>query len=153
MKRDPQLEMGIAPGGLIKQNILEDTYEADSWDRERTIIFNVQILDSESFQRVTGIQPAKTPISAQTYADLGRPYYKLHEETWSIKGDFGDLKSVKTIDKIKAQDEEDDPADEPSYPNPIIVLNPRCARLPFRPVSELTNEMKNMRGVQFSVGQ
>ena len=144
-----ELEMGIAPGGFIKQNIQQDTYAADSWDRERTIIFNVQILNSDSFQRVTGMPPPETPISAKTYSDLGLPFFERYEETSSIKGDFGDLKSIKTIDKIKAQDGDDDVEDEPCYPNPIIVLNPGCERRPFRPVSELTNEMKSMRGVQF----
>ena len=36
-----QLEMGIAPDGLIKQTTVKDTYTAGSWDCERTIIFNV----------------------------------------------------------------------------------------------------------------
>lgn len=144
-----ELEMGIAPGGLIKQTIVKDSYAADSWDRERTIIFNVQILNSDSFHRVTGMPPPETPISAKTYSDLGLAFYKLYEEASSIKGTFEDLKSVKTMDKIQGQGGKEGAQDEPSHPNPIIVLNPACARLPFRPVSELEEEMRKMRGVQF----
>ncbi len=58
-------ELGIAPGGLIKQCVLEDTHPAWIWDTDRQISFNVQILNSELFQQVTGVAPPDTPISAR----------------------------------------------------------------------------------------
>ncbi len=93
--------MGVAPGGLIKQCILEDTHPASIWERDRTVCFNVQILNSEMFQQVTGKAPPSTPISAKTYADQGLPLYKIYGETSTIKGDFDGIKSVKELDKVK----------------------------------------------------
>lgn len=93
--------MGVAPGGLIKQCILEDTHPASIWERDRTVCFNVQILNSEMFQQVTGKGPPSTPISAKTYADQGLPFYKIYGETSTIKGDFDGIKSVKELDKVK----------------------------------------------------
>ena len=99
---DPKnVAMGVAPGGLIKQCILMDTEPATIWERDRTICFNVQILNSDMFQQVTGKPPPSTPISAKTYANQGLPFYKIYKETSSIKGDFNAIKSVKKLDKIK----------------------------------------------------
>ena len=99
---DPvRMAMGVAPGGLIKQCILDDTNPAEIWERDRTICFNVQILNSDMFQQVTGKAPPSTPISAKTYADQGLPFYKIYGETSSIKGDFNGVKSVKELDKLK----------------------------------------------------
>lgn len=96
-----QAALGIAPGGLIKQCILEDTYPAKIWERDHTICFNVQILNSTMFQQVTGKKPPSTPISAKTYADAGFPFYKIYGEISTVKGDFDGIKSVKQLDKLK----------------------------------------------------
>ena len=153
--------MGIAPGGFIKQCILEDHCPANSWDRHATIYFNVQILNSEIFQSVTGFPPPKSPISAKTYADLGLPYYDIWGETSSIKGDFEGIKSVKAIDKEKAAQEkqgssnamESEGAEAEEERNPpnqtVVLLKPDGTRLGFRPVSELERDMALKRSVQF----
>ena len=105
--------LGVAPGGLIKQCILEDTNPATIWERDRAICFNVQILNSTTFQQVTGKAPPSTPITAKTYADQGLPFYKIYGENSTIKGDFNDIKSIKELDKVKndngkRENEEDD---------------------------------------------
>ena len=150
-------ELSVAPGGLIRQCILEDNYPATIWERERIICFNVQILNSTLFRQVTGIEPPETSISAATYAARNLPYFKIYNETSSIKGDFQGVKSVKEIDKAKAQEwnlgmpGEDE---EPEYPqpptrNPVILLNPQGIHMAFRPVSELKEELRRMNAVQF----
>lgn len=93
--------MGVAPGGFIKQCVLEDTNLATIWERDHTICFNVQILNSAMFQQVTGTAPPSTPISAKAYADQGLPFYKIYGETSTVKGDFDGIKSVKQLDNIK----------------------------------------------------
>ena len=93
--------LGVAPGGLIKQCILEDTNAATIWERDRTACFNVQILNSDMFQQITGKRPPSTPISAKTYRDHGLPFFKIYGEKSTIKGDFDGIKSVKQLDKIK----------------------------------------------------
>ncbi len=98
---DPPPALGVAPGGLIKQCIVEDTYPAAIWERDRTICFNVQILNSDMFQRVTGKAPPATPVSAKTYANAGLPFYEIYGETSTVKGDFNGIKSVRGLDMMK----------------------------------------------------
>ena len=156
LARDPSeplprtAEISIAPGGLIKQCIINDTYPATSWDSDRTITFNVQILDSETFRDVTGMDPPKTPINAETYASQGLPFFKIYNETSTIKGDFAGLKSIKQKEKEKTKKgAREDDMDEPSYKNPIVVLNSDGGRMRFRPLSELETKLSSMNSVQF----
>ena len=150
----PNTEMGVAAGGLIEQCILPDTNPADIWQRDRTICFNVQILNSASFREVTGREPPETPISAATYADEGLPFFEIYKETSNIKGDFEGVKSVKAIDKQKNVDgkkrgRDGYEEDELSYKNPIVLLNPEGAKMGFRPVSELKRELSGMNAIRF----
>ena len=140
--------LGVAPGGLIKQCILEDTNPATIWERDRTVCFNVQILNSDMFRQVTGKPPPSTPVSAKTYRDHGLPFYKIYGEQSTMHGDFDGIKSVKGLDKIKNEngkrgnegdgaakankqakgssvgaDEDDADEDEQPLENPIILLN------------------------------
>lgn len=144
--------MGVAPGGLIKQCILEDEYSAASWDSAHTITFNVQILNSEVFRQVAGMDPPETPVDAKTYSGLGLPFYKIYNEQSSVKGNFGDIQSVKQTENSKGSNASkgNRPSDdEPPYKNPTVILNPKGQVMGFRPVSELENELTVMNCVLF----
>jgi hypothetical protein len=92
---DPTVEMGIAAGGLIKQTIKKDRNDPTIWETDKGTIFNIQILNSAAFTAVTGEAPPKTPISAETYAAHGYPYYDIYDEkTSGIEGDFSGVQSV-----------------------------------------------------------
>lgn len=148
-------ELGVAAGGFIKQCILKDTNQADSWQRGRTIRFNVQILNSAVFRQVTGMDPPKTPISAATYASQGLPFFDIYNETSDIKGNFKEAKSIKEVEKMKYANGkkhprgEGDGDDETTYKNPVVVLDPEGVQTGFRPVSELEEELLSMNAVRF----
>lgn len=167
--------LGVAPGGLIKQCILEDTNPATIWERDHTVCFNVQILNSDMFQQITGKPPPSTPVSAKTYRDHGLPFFKIYGEKSTIKGDFDGIKSVKELDKRKNEngkggnegdgapkpikkakgssvgadeDDAEDDADEGEQPleNPIVLLKPDGSAMgKFVPVSELMDELSRMK--------
>ena len=146
--------MGIASGGLIKQCILSDKHSASIWERERSISFNVQLLNSGMFRRVTGVDPPASPITAQTYAMLGLPYFDIYDEQSTIKGDFDKIKSVSAIDEAKDREVNGNRCragrlESPRSENPVILLNPNGSNMPFQPVSEMTAELERMNHVQF----
>ena len=71
------------------------------------------------------------------------PYFKLFEETSSIKGDFEGVKSVKAMDKAKKGVEKDGSLaelEEAPEPQSVVLLNPKPGATGFRPVSELEQE-------------
>jgi len=101
--------MSLAAGGLIKQSINADTYPASIWDPESTIMFNIQLLNSESFMAVTGRAPPSSPIDAKTYQQHGYPFFDIwNEELSGVKGNFGVVKSVGEIDESKAKAKKED---------------------------------------------
>lgn len=73
-------DMGIAAGGLIKQTIWRDNYDPATWDVAHSTVFNVQIMNSATFQSMTGEAAPETPITAETYAAHGYPYYSIWNE-------------------------------------------------------------------------
>ena len=80
------------------------------------------------------------------------PYYKLFEETSSIKGDFEGVKSIKAMDKAKNLVQKDGSLAEletASQPQSLVLLNPEPHAIRFRPVSELEQEATRKDWVQF----
>lgn len=147
-------ELGVAAGGYIKQCILPDPNPASIWERDQTIYFNVQILNSAAFQKITGLEPPKTPISAATYASHGLPFFKIYNEGSGIEGNLANIKSVKAIDKFKAkggskQAYGTDHEDDLTYKHPIVMLDSKGIKMGFRPLSELESELSSMNAVRF----
>jgi hypothetical protein len=91
-----EAEMSIAAGGLIEQVIHRDTHRSN-WDTAKTTVFNAQILNSASYQAVTGSAPPTMPIPHEIYTAHGFPYYKMYEEPSGVHGDFDQVKSVGQI--------------------------------------------------------
>ncbi len=146
-------EFGIAAGGLIKQCVLEDKYPESIWDTDRALFFNVQILNSERFQQVTGRAPPATPISAKTYASQGLPFFDIYNESSKVKGDFESVKSVVAVDKEKAGNKRshDDMADELPIATPVVLLDSDGTHesVRFKPVKVLQAELRAMNHAQF----
>ncbi|KAK3672821.1 hypothetical protein LTR78_007407 [Recurvomyces mirabilis] len=141
-----QLEMGIWPGGMIKQAVVEDEYDPGSWDSDSSILFNVDILNSQVFKHYTGIDPPTTPVTAKQYAAYGIPYYAIYDEKPSrIHGDFAndksvndkDLEGARTLAKAKAIAEV-----MTDVKNPIVLLNHVGHNVGFRTRVEMENEVR-----------
>lgn len=75
------LEMGLAPGGLVRQQIYEDDYDygENVWE---TSIFSrcfVHLLNSEQYRSITGHQPPTEPLSAIDYTKAGLPWFDYYD--------------------------------------------------------------------------
>ncbi len=53
----PPAEMGLAPGGLMRQELYEDEYGFDAWDTSARSRCFVHILNSVQFLQVAGAEP------------------------------------------------------------------------------------------------
>ncbi|OAL23721.1 hypothetical protein AYO20_10926 [Fonsecaea nubica] len=108
-------EMGLAAGGKIKQVIVYDDRPAEMWHKTATVAFNVQILNASAFESVTGLPPPETPITMETYAELGLPFFKLYEEDLGdvVHGPLDNVKSIGEMDGVE----------DPSFAVPIKPLN------------------------------
>ena len=74
----PDGELGLAPGGLMRQEICEDPYGFDAWDGSVHSRCFVHILNSVQFLGVTGSAPLQEPPSAQQYSEAGLPWFDYY---------------------------------------------------------------------------
>ena len=71
-------EMGLAPGGLMRQEIYEDGYGFDVWDRSARSRCFVHIVNSVQFLQVSGAAPPAKPPSALDYTRAGLPWFEYY---------------------------------------------------------------------------
>ncbi|KAL2871753.1 uncharacterized protein BJX67DRAFT_342942 [Aspergillus lucknowensis] len=95
--------MNLAPGGHIRQRIHRDENPEDVWATSAETLLNIQILNSVAFESVTRMVTPPTPVSFETYAKAGLPFFKEYTTGESAEsGGLGsDLKSVQQIDNMK----------------------------------------------------
>jgi tetratricopeptide (TPR) repeat protein len=101
---EEEFEMGIAKGGNITQEIVEDTYGADSWDENNRGAIVIHIVNSLVYQEITGNQPPSTPITPEAYAKCKIPWFDAYDETavgLSPGKPFQHLKSIGSLEKAK----------------------------------------------------
>ena len=67
----PRSEMGLAPGGLMRQKIEVDPHEFDAWEPRALARCFVHILNAKQFFAVTGARPPERPPSAASYTAAG----------------------------------------------------------------------------------
>ena len=94
--------MSVAAGGKISQ-VIQPDLRGNDWLRNRTTVFNVQILNSAACKAVTGVDPPDEPIDVATYAYYGFPFFSMFEEPSGISGDFEIVKSVAQIKDSKEE--------------------------------------------------
>ncbi|KAM0190406.1 hypothetical protein ACHAPI_009395 [Fusarium lateritium] len=92
-----QPEMNISAGGRITQSIIP--LPQREYRKTVPVTFNVQVLNSASFEHVTGKKPPKSPATAKTYAKCGYPFFSIYEEPTTVSGDFSKVKSIAQIDR------------------------------------------------------
>jgi len=72
--------MGIAPGGLMRQEIYEDEYGFDVWDTDNSSRCFVHILNSAQWTAATANPtPGRQPSSAD-YAKAGLPWFEYYDD-------------------------------------------------------------------------
>ena len=71
-------EMGLAPGGLMRQEIYEDTYGFDAWETSIQSRCFVHIVNSVQLVHLTGCKPPGKPRTAQDYAAAGLPWFDYY---------------------------------------------------------------------------
>lgn len=72
----PLAEMGLAPGGLMRQKIYEDDYGIDAWETSTSSRCFVHLLNSLQFFSVTGAPAPTMPPTAKNYSDAGLPWFE-----------------------------------------------------------------------------
>ncbi|MEJ2652731.1 MAG: hypothetical protein P8173_13285 [Gammaproteobacteria bacterium] len=83
---DASYDMGLAPGGLMRQEIYEDDYGLDAWDQENGLRCFVHLVNSEMYGRVTDRVPPHKPPTASDYTKAALPWFDYYSDTKALPG-------------------------------------------------------------------
>ena len=78
MVMDASAEMGLAPGGLMRQEIYKDPHGLDAWELGVRSRCFVHILNSAQFLAATGARPPQEPPTTLEYAEAGLPWFEYY---------------------------------------------------------------------------
>lgn len=70
--------MGLAPGGRMRQEIIEDPYGLDAWDQRHASRCFLTIANSAVWAGLTGEAPSTEPPTAKRYTDAGLPWFDYY---------------------------------------------------------------------------
>jgi hypothetical protein len=113
--------MGLAGGGLMRQEISEDPYKFGVWDRSQTKRCFVHLCNSMVWRQITGTNPPHPPLTAEEYKAAGVPWFDYYRDDQKpLKGSkrLAGVKSVAQLGKKKKS--QPFPDDTPITPNLII---------------------------------
>lgn len=102
--KEEVLEMGLAAGGSIQQEIVEDQYGVETWDENCTGKIYVRIVNSVMFKKITGREAPPSPICAAYYTACGLPWFHYYDENVTSllpSAILGKIKTIGQLDKIR----------------------------------------------------
>jgi hypothetical protein len=90
------VDMGLAPGGRMRQQIYKDPYVFSDWDHGRSGRCFVHLANSLAWGSITGERPPHTPFTAAAYKRAGLPWFEYYGdgETVSASSVLQKMKSV-----------------------------------------------------------
>ena len=123
------MSMGLAPGGLMKQDIYEDPVRLRRLGPEPRGRCFVHIANSLMWQAITGTNPPTPPPTAKQYTDANLPWFDYYADKLKpVEGSglLAKLKSVVTMGKSKG----DVPLPENESVDPKQIVKYRAGLTP-----------------------
>lgn len=90
-------DMGLAPGGRMKQSIYEDTFRLEDWDVDSADRVLVTLLNAEDWKSVTGEAAPNHPPSAAEYSAAGLPWFDYYAADQEVIGGAATLAGLTSV--------------------------------------------------------
>jgi hypothetical protein len=89
-------DMGLAPGGRMRQEIYDDPFKLADWDQEHAARCFVHIANSQVWRAITGEAPPTVPLTAREYKRNGIPWFEYYSDGNAVEGSavLNRLKSI-----------------------------------------------------------
>ena len=117
--------MGLAPGGLMRQEIYEDEYGFDAWDMSNPSRCFVHILNSTQWEASTGKPVPGEPPSAQQYSMAGLPWFDYYDDNLQALDGSNQLARLHSVAAMGVQLGENPlPENDAVQPAHVVPLGP-----------------------------
>ena len=95
--------MGLAPGGRMRQEIYDDPFSIHDWDTEHGSRCFIHLVNSATWQAITGQHPPLPPPTAAQYTKAGYPWFDYYDaEAKALDGS----KTLAAVKSVKEKGEE-----------------------------------------------
>ena len=94
------MDMGLAPGGRMRQEIYDDPFKLSDWDTEHTSRCFVHIANSMVWRAITGQQPPTVPPTAAEYTSHGLPWFEYYDDSAAAIAGTKALKGLKSVAQL-----------------------------------------------------
>lgn len=95
--------MGLAPGGRMRQEIFEDPFSIHDWDSEHGSRCFIHLVNSATWQAITGERSPTQPPSAKQYTKAGYPWFDYYDKELTALEGSGVLAKVKSVMQMGEQ--------------------------------------------------
>lgn len=117
------MEMGLAPGGRMRQEIYTDTRPLEDWDTRASSRCFVHFANSLAWRHITGAEPPTAPRTAEEYTRRGLPWFEYYDERQTAVGGSGILAGLKSVLQMgREKGEAPLPENTPTDPAHVVHL-------------------------------
>lgn len=78
--------MGLAPGGLMRQEICDDPHGIAAWDQDNGVRCFIHLVNSQVYAEITGSAPPHKPPTAKNYNAAGLPWFEYYSDSSNVGG-------------------------------------------------------------------
>jgi len=101
--------MGMAAGGSMRQEVYDDKFGFDVWDREAAPASErrvfVHLANSQLWRAITDESPPSTPVTAEQAQRYGYPWFDFYNDDYDVSliGASKKMKKVKSMGELKPE--------------------------------------------------
>jgi hypothetical protein len=123
------MDMGLAPGGRMRQEIYDDPHKLADWDTEHASRCFVHIANSLVWQSITGGLPPSPPPTAKHYTRAGLPWFDYYAEGQTAVDGSEKLAGMKSVKEVgEAKGDVPLPENESVTPENVVTLRAKLAQ-------------------------
>lgn len=123
-------DMGLAPGGRMRQEIARDPYGLAVWDTTRRSRCFIHLLDALTWRQVTTSNPPHPPFTAHEYARLKLPWFEYYDKEIKALGGSATLAGTQPTSEFAKQHQQARPVmPDGAQVTSITTLHPKHDRV------------------------
>jgi hypothetical protein len=116
-------DMGLAPGGRMRQEIYKDPFKLSDWDLDHKSRCFVHLANSLVWRAITGEAPPTVPFTATEYTRHGLPWFDYYSDNSTALKGSEKLKGLKSVVEMGKEKKDNPlPENESVTPENIVKL-------------------------------
>ena len=116
------VEMGLAAGGRMKQEIYEDDHDPSDYVVCKGNRCFVHLCNADQWELITGEVPSNIPPTSKDYSDHGLPWFDYYDENQTALNETEKLKGIKSVKQLEDELGQKILPDTPDEATPKVII-------------------------------